>query len=193
MIRPTQGRSEVRMGAGIRVATVADASALAAIYAPYVRDTAISFEETAPSPAEFERRIAAVLERHPYLVFEKDGAAVGYAYANAHAQRAAYRWSVDTAVYVAPGAQGQGVGRALYQALLPILTRQGFHAAFAGIALPNAASVGLHEAMGFERVGVLPEAGFKLGAWRDLGWWRRALDSRTPPSEAIPFPQLGRG
>jgi phosphinothricin acetyltransferase len=189
----SDGKREVGMKASIRVATLADAPALADIYAPYVRDTAISFEETPPSPAEFARRIKAVLERYPYLVFDRGGAVAGYAYASAHAERAAYRWSVDVAVYVAASQHGQGIARALYAELLAILTRQGFHVAFAGIALPNDKSVGLHQALGFERVGVYPEVGFKLGAWRDVGWWRRGLSSGAAPQEAIPFPQLGRG
>ena len=179
------------MSGKVRIATVLDAPALAEIYAPYVRDTAISFEERPLSAAEFERRIEAVLLRYPYLVLEDAGGVLGYAYASAHAERAAYRWSVDTAVYVAGSAHGRGIGRALYAGLLlPILTRQGFHAAFAGIALPNDRSVALHEAVGFEPVGVLPQVGFKQGAWHDVGWWRRPLDPRTPPRETIPFPEL---
>lgn len=178
----------------IRPVSLGDAEALAAIYAPYVRDTVISFEETPPTAAEFAQRIEAVTRTYPYLVFEEDEAPIGYAYAAPFAERAAYRWSVAVAVYVGPGAQRRGIGRRLYGALLPILARQGFRAAYAGIALPNPASVGLHEAMGFALVAAFPEIGFKRGAWLDVGWWRLALQGAGAdggaPAEPIPFASL---
>lgn len=159
----------------VRQIVIADAPSVQAIYAPYVTDTTVSFEEVPPDIKEVERRIANILPHYPYLVAEKDGQVVGYAYASEHRTRAAYRTSVDVTVYVAPGAQRSGVARRLYSDLLPAAASLGYHAAFAGIALPNRASVGLHEAMGFEPVGIYREVGRKFGAWHDVGWWQRLL------------------
>lgn len=171
----------------VRVASADDAEAIAAIYAPYVLETAISFEETPPSPEEMADRIRATLAFHPFLVFAEDDVVIGYAYAGAHRAREAYRWSVDVTVYAARGLQRRGIGRALYSVLLAGLKQQGLHSAFAGIALPNAASVGLHEAMGFTPLGVYREVGFKHGAWHDVGWWRLPLGAGLPISEPRPF------
>jgi L-amino acid N-acyltransferase YncA len=157
------------MAENIRSAGVDDGAAIAAIYRPYVLDTAISFEEEPPSPAEMGERIVATLAAYPFLAFERRGEVLGYAYGGPHRARPAYRWSVDVTVYVAPDARRCGVGRALYIELLGQLARQGFHSAYAGIALPNAASVGLHEAMGFRHLGTYQEVGFKFGRWRDVG------------------------
>ena len=176
--------------ASVRVATAADAEAVAAIYAPYVTDTAISFEETPPSAAEMRRRIADILETHPFLVYDAGLGVVGYAYATPHATRAAYRWSCNVPAYVAAGQTRRGVGRSLYAKLLEILRAQGLHAAFAGVALPNEASVGLHEAMGFRHLGTYREVGFKHGRWHDVGWWRLALANGPPVAEPVPFPAL---
>lgn len=159
----------------VRQIVMADAPAVQAIYAPYVRDTTISFEEVPPDITEIERRIAAILPDHPYFVAEVDGRVVGYAYASEHRTRAAYRTSIDVAVYVAPGTQRRGVARGLYARLLPAAASMGYHAAFAGIAMPNEASVRLHEAMGFELVGIYREVGRKFDAWHDVGWWQRLL------------------
>jgi L-amino acid N-acyltransferase YncA len=176
----------------VRIASVADAEAVAAIYAPYVLETAISFEEQPPSAAEMADRISSTLPTHPFLVCEAEGAVIGYAYAGPHAARHAYRWSCNVTVYTAAQAKRRGIGRALYAELLGLLTRQGLHSAFAGIALPNAASVGLHEAMGFAHLGTFREVGFKLGAWHDVGWWRCALSEGLPSAEPVPFDALGR-
>ena len=159
----------------IRQIIMSDAPAVQAIYAPYVTDSIISFEEVPPDIMEVERRIAAILQKYPYLVAEEDGRVVGYAYASEHRARSAYRTSIDVTVYVAPGAQRSGVARCLYSRLLPAASSLGYHAAFAGIALPNDASVGLHEAMGFEPVGIYREVGRKFDAWHDVGWWQRLL------------------
>ncbi|SBV32619.1 arsinothricin resistance N-acetyltransferase ArsN1 family B [Sphingopyxis panaciterrulae] len=159
----------------VRQITMGDAQAVQAIYAHYVTSTTISFEDVPPDVMEIERRIAAILPRYPYLVAEEDGRIVGYAYASEHRTRVAYRTSVDVTVYVAPGAQRSGVARCLYSRLLPAAASLGYHAAFAGIALPNDASVGLHEVMGFELVGVYREVGRKFDAWHDVGWWQRLL------------------
>ena len=159
----------------IRPATAADAAACAAIYAPYVTDSWVSFETTAPDAAAFERRIATYAATHGWLVAVVDGAIAGYAYASPHRTREAYGTSVDVAVYVGDTQARSGVGRALYTDLLQLLADRGFHAAFAGIALPNAASIALHQAMGFAPVGIYREVGWKMGAWRDVGWWQRLL------------------
>ncbi len=164
------------LGIQVRPASVSDAAAIQEIYAPIVAETAISFEDEPPGVQEMAARIASTLQSYPYLAATRDGRVVGYAYATQHRSRAAYRRSVDVTVYVAGNARKSGVGRALYAALLPQLSKRGFHAAFAGIALPNAGSVRLHEAMGFEPVGIYREVGHKFGRWHDVGWWQRLLD-----------------
>ena len=176
---------------GLRPAEPRDADAIAAIYAPIVRDTFISFETEPPSASVMAERIAATERRYPWLVATMGGAVTGYAYGSALRPRAAYQWSVEVTAYVAETARGKGVGRRLYGSLLAMLRAQGFHGAFAGIALPNDASVRLHEAVGFGPLGVYREVGFKFGAWRDVGWWRLTLtEGDAPPSEPVSFPQL---
>ena len=167
----------------IRLALERDAEQIAGIYAPVVRDTAISFEVDPPSAAEMARRVADGRPHFPWLVADHAGEILGYVYASAHRARAAYRWSVDTTVYVHPRAHRAGVGRALYTSLLRILALQGFYTAYAGITLPNAGSVGLHEAVGFRPLGVYRGVGYKLGAWHDVGWWERAISPRPPAPE----------
>ncbi len=175
----------------IRLPGDSDVPAIAAIYAPVVRDTWISFEETPPDHAEMRSRIARTLRTHPWLVSVAGESVLGYAYAGPHRSRASYRWSVDVSVYVSAEARGRGVGRTLYAALLDILTAQGFVNAYAGIALPNDASVGLHEAMGFSHVATYRGVGYKLGAWRDVGWWHRALiDRPAAPCEPLPLDRV---
>ena len=175
----------------IRLATLDDAAAVAAIYAPYVADTVISFEVAPPSVDEMRGRIAATLPKFPWLVFQDAGQVAGYAYASAHRTREAYQWSVDVAVYIAGTHHRRGIGRGLYGTLFPMLARQGYVNAYAGITLPNENSVGLHEAMGFRPVGVYRNVGFKMGQWLDVGWWHLALQSLPdaplpprPPSQA---------
>jgi phosphinothricin acetyltransferase len=166
----------------IRLAVDADADAIAGIYRPVVEATAISFETTAPGRAEMGRRVTDTLPSHPWLVCDIDGRIAGYAYATRHRMRDAYRWSVDTSVYVDNGYRRRGVGRGLYESLFAILAAQGFFNAYAGITLPNPASVGLHESVGFEKLGVYRRVGYKLGRWHDVGWWQRALQAHRPPS-----------
>ncbi len=159
----------------VRQATIADAPRCAEIYAPFVTDGWISFEYDPPGPAEMADRIAQALRTHDWLVAELDGNIAGYAYAAPHSARAAYHGSCDVSVYVDPEASRQGVGRSLYEALFRRLKHIKMHAVFAGIALPNEASIALHLAMGFERVGVYKEVGRKMGAWRDVLWLQRLL------------------
>ncbi len=159
----------------LRLARAEDAQGLLAIYGPIVESTTISFETEVPSVQEMQERVANTLRDFPWLVSELDGQIAGYAYASRHRQRAAYQWSVDVSVYVATSARRRGLGRRLYAPLLGIVRILGYYTAYAGIALPNAASVALHESMGFVPVGVFRNVGYKLGEWRDVGWWQRPL------------------
>jgi len=165
-----------------------DAAACAAIYAPHVEASAVSFEEEPPDAVQLAERIARTTRTHPWLVAECDGEVVGYAYGCAHRSRAAYRWAADVSVYVDEGRRGEGCGRALYVELLERLRRQRLQVACAGITLPNEASVALHESLGFVAVGVYRRIGWKAGAWRDVGWWQLELKSRSggPPAEPLP-------
>jgi L-amino acid N-acyltransferase YncA len=177
---------------GVRIATQKDARAIAAIHAPYVLETAISFEDIPPEPDEMAARMASILDAYPFLVFDDGERVLGYAYGSQHRSKPAYRWSVETTVYVDGQAHRSGIGRALYAELLDLLTRQGFHSAFAGIVPPNEKSVGLHEAMGFSYLGTFAEIGFKFGKLQDLGWWRRTLSPGAPAREPIPFKSLAQ-
>lgn len=163
-------------GVVIRAATSADAARCAEIYRPFVTDNWVSFETDPPDEAEMAARIAAYAASHAWLIAETPaGEIAGYAYGSPHRTRAAYATSADVAVYVDPAFARQGIGRALYAALFPLLRDKGAHAAFAGIALPNPGSIGLHEAMGFAPIGVYREVGWKMDGWRDVGWWQRLL------------------
>ena len=159
-----------------------DAAACAAIYAPFVRDAAVSFEERPPDAEAMRERIASTQLTHPWVVAHVGDVLAGYAYASSHRVRSAYRWAADVGIYVGESHRGRGVGRLLYDTLLRLLAAQGFHVACAGITLPNPASVALHEAVGFTPVGVYRQIGFKHGAWHDVGWWQRRLsDPATIP------------
>jgi phosphinothricin acetyltransferase len=163
-----------------------DAAACAAIYAPFVRDTAVSFEERPPSPDEFADHIERVSRTHPWLVAEEDGEVVGYAYGCPHRERAAYRWAAEVTVYVNPAHHRKRIATTLYRELFGLLSAQGIHILCAGVTLPNPASVSLHESLGFEAVGVYRKIGYKLGRWHDVGWWQLPL--RPQNDEAPPEP-----
>jgi len=179
---------------GVRVADPAgDAARVAEIYRPYVEQTDISFEEVAPTPDQMADRIRSTLAWTPWLVAEEDGRVVGYAYASRHRERAGYRWSVDISVYLEVAAQGRGVGRALYRELLALLQRQRFVNVYAGITLPNDASVGLHRAIGMEHIGTYDRVGYKFGQWLPVAWFgMRLTEPAEPPVEPIPFPEVGK-
>jgi L-amino acid N-acyltransferase YncA len=162
-------------GLSVRPATVADAAACAAIYAPYVNDTAVSFELEPPAAGEMAERIEAAGRSHAWLVLEDGGRVVGYAYGGPMHRRAAYRWSCEVSVYVETGRRRSGAGRALYEALFERLAERGFRTAIAGMTLPNEASAGLHRTMGFEQIGVYRDIGWKLGSWHDVAWMQRSL------------------
>lgn len=175
----------------VRTARAADAAGIHAIYAPIVEATAISFELVVPTVDEIGRRIAETLERFPWLVSEDaDGRVDGYVYASRHRERAAYQWSVDVTAYVREDARGKGVGKCLYHRLFGELPKLGYFNAFAGIVLPNAASVALHESVGFEPLGIYRNVGYKRGAWHDVGWWQRSLQSPTAPGEPVAFADI---
>ena len=163
------------MTTNIRLATEADAAQMLAIYAPSVRESPISFEVRLPSEAEFRARVTATLASLPWLVCEADGVVLGYAYAALHSPRQAYQWSADCSAYVHAGHRRRGVGRALYASLFAGLRALGYYNVYAGITLPNAPSVALHETLGFVPVGVYRSVGYKMGAWHDVGWWELAL------------------
>ena len=165
----------------VRGGDPSDAHACAGIYAPYVEETAISFEAIPPSASEMGQRIAEAIDTHAWLVLEDGGRVVGYAYGGPLNRRAAYRWSCEVSVYVERGRRRTGAGRALYEALFERLTQRGFCMAVAGMTLPNEASVGLHRAMGFQTVGVYRRIGYKLGAWHDVEWMQRPLAAASPP------------
>ncbi len=173
-----------------------DSAACAAIYAPYVSDSAVSFETVPPSAPEFAARIARLGRTHAFLVAIDDQppavfeAIAGFAYAGLHHERAGYRWAASVSVYVDARYHRRGVGRNLYGTLFDLLRRQGLWVACSGITLPNAASVALHESCGFEPVGVYKRIGWKTGSWRDVGWWQLAL--RTPDGTSSgPPPEPG--
>lgn len=173
------------MTAMIRLATEQDAEQTLAIYAPLVTNTNRSFELEPPTISDMRQRIMRTLDRMPWLSCEIDQHIAGYAYANPHRVRAAYQWSAEVSVYVAETALRRSVGRALYTSLLNILKLQGFYNAFAGISLPNPPAIGLHESLGFEKIGVYRAVAYKHESWHNVGWWQKELqehpDNPAPP------------
>ncbi|NWK77535.1 arsinothricin resistance N-acetyltransferase ArsN1 family B [Aquitalea sp. LB_tupeE] len=165
----------------IRPATPADAAAMAAIYNPYVLNSTISFEEEAVTVEEMVARLDKVTEQGlPWLVAELNGELLGYAYATRWRVRPAYRYAVETSVYFAPEARGQGLGGRLYRSLLQQLRSQGLHLAIAGIALPNAASIALHQGLGFEQAATFHQVGWKAARWLDVAYWELRLNEGPP-------------
>jgi phosphinothricin acetyltransferase len=159
----------------IRPATPQDAEAIAALYGHYVDNTVVTFEEEPVTGAEIARRIEHVTRTHPWFAYEKQGALVGYAYAAPWHLRCAYRLSVETTIYLDVNHLGQGIGSQLYGGLIAELKQRKFHCAIGGIALPNDASVALHEKLGFRKAGEFKEVGYKLGRWIDVGYWELFL------------------
>ena len=170
---------------------LSDARQVAAIYYPYVINTPITFESEPPDGAEMRSRIESVMEKYPWLVCEHDGEVMGYAYGSMFRSRSAYNWSVETTVYVREAAHGLGIGSALYSSLTESLRLQGFISAVGVIALPNEASVYLHEHLGFQKDGVLPKAGFKEGVWHDVGiWWLLLSEPVEDPRDPVMLPAI---
>jgi phosphinothricin acetyltransferase len=176
----------------LRAATSQDAAAISEIYAPYVSASTVSFETEPPALEEMRARIEAGGGLYPWFVAEEEtGGIAGYAYATAFRPRPAYRYAVETSVYLSPRHQGRGVGTSLYCSLLATLEAQGFAQAIAAITLPNPASVRLHEALGFLAAGRYAQVGYKLGGWHDVGLWQRALAPATnPPTEPRKLTEL---
>jgi len=168
------------MSAVIRLASTTDAADIHQIYSPIVRDTHISFEQTVPAVSEIAARVDKTLRQYPWLVCDVNGRLAGYAYASAFRARAAYQWTAETTVYIHSDFQRRGVSRALYSSLLALLREQGYCSAVGVIALPNEGSIRAHEAVGFRKVGIFKNVGYKAGDWRDTGWWQ--LELRPPPT-----------
>jgi L-amino acid N-acyltransferase YncA len=165
----------------VRDATEHDAAACAAIYAPYVTDTVITFESEPPTAGEMGQRIAAARRTHAWVVLEDGGRVVGYAYGGPFRSREAWQWACEVSVYLETGRRRSGGGRALYEALFDRLTERGYRTAVAGMTVPNEASEGLHRALGFQPVGVYPRIGWKFGAWHDVAFARRGLGADDGP------------
>ncbi|MGH1335798.1 MAG: GNAT family N-acetyltransferase [Aureispira sp.] len=175
----------------IRIAQESDASALLDIYAPFVTDTAITFEIKAPTLAEFVEKMNGIKKEAPYLVYEHKGEVLGYAYASSHRQRAAYRWTRELSIYIREDAKSKKCGTALYTSLLELLGCQNYRTVLAGITLPNIPSVNFHERLGFYPVGVYDNIGFKLGKSHRVGWWQLMLQkAQDPAQEIIPIEQV---
>jgi len=171
----------------IRLAEKGDAPSIAAIYRPFCEESCVSFETEAPSAQEIAARIEKIRTRLPWLVSEIGGNVAGYAYASPHRERAAYRWAVEVTLYIHEQFRRQGVGRSLYAELFRRLRDQGLFKAYAGILIPNPASQAFHESMGFKLLAVYSKVGYKLGAWRDVGWWELALQPQIGlPKEPTP-------
>ena len=180
------GRTAIRL----RLATPGDAAACLAVYAPFVRDTAISFEAEPPDVAAMAGRIAKTIERTPWVVAEIDGMIRGYAYAGRWRERAAYDWTAESAVYVDRDFAGRGLGRATMTALVGLLRHQGFHSVVAGITPPNPGSVALHAALGFRRVGLFEAVGWKFNAWHGVEWFELELGERGAAVPITPLPGI---
>ena len=159
----------------IRPATAADAPQIAEIYNQHVRETVITFEEQPVADEEMARRIAETMAEYPWLVSELDGVMVGYAYASSWKRRSAYRYAVESTIYLAPEFHGRGLGSELYRALIAEMRARGFHCAIGGISLPNPASIALHEKLGYKHIGQFREVGWKFGKWVDVGHWELLL------------------
>ena len=178
----------------IRPATPSDGEVLATIYAAYVQGPGVTFELDPPNADGMAARIVATLPTHPWLIAEEDGEPLAFAFGGVYGSRPAYRWTVETTIYVAQSARGRGVGRVLYPALLDILRAQGYRSALARLALPNPGSEALHRAVGFVPVGVHPDAGYKHGRWHPIAYWYCALNDADSPHEIVPYgllPQSG--
>lgn len=178
----------------IRIASPQDAAAMLDIYHPYVKNTSITFETETPSVAAFAARVTHYLEKYPWLVYEVDGIIAGYAYASQYRERIAYQWSVECSVYIAEAFMRQGIASKLYTALFEILKQQGFMNVYAVINLPNDRSVALHENLGFRWFATYEQVGYKLGKWKNVGWWGLQLnDYIDDPPAPVDFSKWDRG
>ncbi len=177
----------------IRLATPGDAAGILAIYAPYIQNTSFTFETEVPSVEEFAERIRTYLLNWPWLVCEVDGAIAGYAYATRHRERTAYQWCTESSVYIHDDFQKAGIGKALYTALFEILKRQGFNNVYAVINLPNERSVAFHENTGFSYFATYEKVGYKLGKWKNVGWWKLSLNEYgDEPAAPVKFSEMDK-
>lgn len=175
----------------IRPAELADAPAILAVYAPYVRDTSISFETEVPSLEEFTQRMNSILGEYPYLIAEVDGNVAGYAYSHRHMDRAAYQWNAEFSIYLAPAYIRQGLGRKLHTALEEISKLQGLHNIYSGVTLPNPGSEGLQKSLGFIRYGLMEKTGHKFGKWLDVARYHKRIAPADPePTPPLPYDKL---
>ena len=175
----------------IRMATLADTGALLELYAPYILTTCISFEYTVPTLEEYRERIAAISREYPYIVYEEGGRLLGYAYAHRYLERIAYSWDVEVSIYLAPEAQGRGVGKRLYAVLEELLQLQQVKNLYACITGDNYHSIALHQSLGYKLVGTFSKAGFKQGRWLDVVWLEKAVASKLEaPQPLVPFFRL---
>lgn len=175
----------------IRPATVADLPRILEIYAPYVEHTAISFEYTVPTLAEFTDRFLGITAQFPWLVWEENGAVLGYAYGSLPFERAAYQWSAEASIYLCPEARGRGIGKSLYAALEEILKKQGYRKVYAIITTANEASVAFHQAVGYRHTATFPDCGYKFGQWYGTVWLEKDLNTwPAPPKSPIPVTEL---
>ena len=178
----------------LRLATAPDAKGMLAIYAPYIENTSFTFETETPTEEQFANRINTYLEQWPWLVCEEDGKIVGYAYAAKYRERTAYQWCTETSVYIHDDYLKNGIGRALYSALIAILEKQGFRNIYAVINLPNDRSVAFHESLGFTWFANYEKVGYKLGKWKTVGWWRLTVNEfGTEPAPPVAFAELDKG
>ena len=175
----------------IRLATVQDVPRILEIYAPYVKNTAISFEYTVPGIAEFTQRFLGITSQFPWLVWEEDGVISGYAYGSLPFERAAYQWSAEASIYLCPESQGKGIGKKLYAALEELLQAQGYRKVYAIITTANDASIAFHRAVGYRHTATMPDCGYKFGNWYGTVWMEKDLNTwDAPHREPIPFCQI---
>ena len=179
--------SVLDMSSTIRFAKVRDAAAMIDFYGPLISDTAISFETRPLTLEALEVRMRSIMAKYPWLVCEIDGSIAGFSYAGPHRSRPGYLWSVETSIYVSAEFRRRGVGLGLYQSLLALLDVQGYQMAYAGITVPNEASMELHRSLGFEEIGVYRNAGFKLDSWHDASWWQRQIGGSLPENPSPPL------
>lgn len=177
--------------ARLRFALPSDAESVLNIYAPFVRDTAVTFEYEVPSLSSYTERMERIMTAYPFILCEIGGRVAGYAYASRHRERAAYLWAVESSVYIDPAFQGQGLGKRLYGALFEVLRRQGFLLVYAVVTLPNPMSERLHASLGFSEIGVHRCAGYKLGSWHDVKWFEYFLsEPPSSPESPLGFPEI---
>ncbi len=179
--------------ANIRLATTGDAAGILVIYAPYISSTSFTFETEVPSEKEFKKRIEDYLINWPWLVCEINGVIAGYAYGTKYRERTAYQWCVESSIYIHDDFQKQNIGKALYTALIEILIKQGYRNIYAVINLPNDKSVRFHESCGFSYFATYEKVGYKLGKWKNVGWWQLMINEYVMEPEApIKFSGLNK-